>query len=525
MERLFSDFFNQDLIRKAEVLDIKPGPKADPLITGLEYDSRAVKPGNMYFALPGIHTDGHSFVTNAIGNGAAAVVYQNELPEYKDGIRYIKVRDSRFAMSPISDCFYGSPSKKLGVIGVTGTEGKSTTVYLIYQLLTLADRKAGFFSTVQYCVNDKVEWNPEHQTTPEATVVHRHLFEMQKNGLEYAVVESSSHGLSQKTNRLGDVAFDTGVMCNVTHEHLEFHGTWEQYRLDKAALFRAFDSWNHEKNIRGTKRDIPSFGVVNADDPSAGFFTSSTKKPVYSFSTRGKDADLSITSITGTAGGNRYEVLFRKNNKTLSIDDRLPGTFNAGNVLAALLTVSHILSVPPEELIPYITALQPVRGRMWVVDQGQPFEVVVDYAHTPSSFETVFPPLRDRLNKTGKRIISLFGSGGERDTKKRPEQGRIAAQYSDIVFLSDEDPRGEVPLDILEEIAEGCKNLKRDENLFLIPDRPKAIRAAFAAARPGDLVILLGKGHENSIIYAKETMAYDEISEAEKALEEMGFSK
>ncbi len=529
MERLFSDFFNNDLIRKAEILEIRSNPKIDPLITGLEYDSRTVKPGNMYFALPGIHADGHSFIASAIKNGAAAVLHQYDLPEYADGILYIKAKDSRFAMSSISDAFYDFPSMKLVTIGVTGTEGKSTTVFLIFQLLRSAGKKAGFFSTVQYCVDEKIEWNPEHQTTPEATVVHRHLFEMQKNGLEYAVVESSSHGLSSKTNRLGDAAFDAAVMCNVTHEHLEFHGTWEQYRLDKAALFRALDTYSHEKIIGGRQTEIPSFGVVNADDQSADFFAKSTKKPVYSFSTKGNDADASIQSIAGSAEGNQYEVLLRSTNKTLNIKDRLPGTFNAGNVLAALLTVSQILSISIEELIPYVIKLKPVRGRMWLVDKGQSFEVVVDYAHTPSSFETIFPPLRERLHKSGNRIISLFGSGGERDTKKRPEQGRIAARYSDIIFLSDEDPRGEIPMDILEEIAVGCiaercGSLKRDENLFLIPDRPKAIRTAFAMAEPGDLVILLGKGHENSIIYAEKTIPYDEIDEAEKALEEMGYS-
>jgi UDP-N-acetylmuramoyl-L-alanyl-D-glutamate--2,6-diaminopimelate ligase len=525
MERIFSDFFNDDLIQKAEILDIK-GDEKTVLITGLEYDSRTIKPGSMYFALPGIHTDGHSYINSAIKNGAAAIVYQNDLSEYVDGILYIKAKDSRFAMSSISDAFYDSPSKKLAVIGVTGTEGKSTTVYLIFQLLRLAGKKAGFFSTVQYCTDDKVEWNPEHQTTPEATVVHKHLYEMQKNGLEYAVVESSSHGLSSKTNRLGNVAFDVGVMCNVTHEHLEFHGTWEQYRLDKAALFRSFDTYNHEKNICGGQTTIPSFGVVNADDKSADFFAESTKQSVYSFSTKGNDADISIKFISSGADGNRYEVLVKSKNKLITINDRLPGEFNAGNVLAALLTVSHILSVSIEELIPYVIELKPVRGRMWVVDKGQPFEVLVDYAHTPSSFETVFPPLRERLNKSGGRIISLFGSGGERDTKKRPEQGRIAAQYSDIVFISDEDPRGEIPMAICEDIAkgclaaQGCKNLTLGENLFLIPDRPTAIRKAFSMAQPGDLVILLGKGHENSIIYADKTIPYDEIEEAEKALAE-----
>jgi UDP-N-acetylmuramoyl-L-alanyl-D-glutamate--2,6-diaminopimelate ligase len=524
MERLFSDLFNDELIQNAEILDVRNKAKTDPLITGLEYDSRAVKPGSLYFALPGIHADGHSFINSAIQNGASVIVHQYNLLDYREGILYIKAKNSRFAMSSISDAFYDFPSKKLAVIGVTGTEGKSTTVYLIYQLLRLAGKKAGFFSTVQYCVDEKIEWNPEHQTTPEATVVHKHLYEMKKNGLEYAVVESSSHGLSSKTNRLGDVVFDAGVMCNVTHEHLEFHGTWEQYRLDKSALFRSFDKYNHEKNLCGELSNIPSFGVVNADDKSADFFAESTTKPVYSFSTKGNDADLSIKFISSGADGNRYEVLIKSKDTLVTIKDRLPGEFNAGNVLAALLVVSEMLSVSIEELIPHVEKLKPVRGRMWVVNKGQPFEVVVDYAHTPSSFETVFPPLRERLNKSGKRIISLFGSGGERDTKKRPEQGRIAAKFSDIVFISDEDPRGEIPIAICEEIAVGCKNLTHDETLFLIPDRPTAIRKAFAMAQPGDLVILLGKGHENSIIYADKTIPYDEIEEAEKALSEIGFS-
>jgi len=209
--------------------------------------------------------------------------------------------------------------------------------------------------------------------------------------------------------------------------------------------------------------------------------------------------------------------------------DQLPGAFNAGNVLAALLVVSGLLSVTVETLAPLVPYLKPVRGRMTAVDRGQPFEVLVDYAHTPSSFETIFPPLRERLNASGGRLISLFGSGGERDTEKRPLQGEIAARYSDIVILSDEDPRGEVPMAILEEIAAGCEansghtRMIRNETLFLIPDRPEAIRKAISLAGEGDLVLLLGKGHENSIIYAAGTHAFDEITEAETALEEAGY--
>ena len=389
---------------------------------------------------------------------------------------------------------------------------------------------------MQYSDGTGETWNPEHQTTPEAVTIHRLLAEMAANGAEYGVIEASSHSLSPKTNRLGDVAFDVAVMTNVTHEHLEFHGTLEQYRSDKANLFRALEKFDHRKN----QSLSPSFGVANADDPSAGFFASIAEGAVsahktYTYSTRRNTADLSLRRIESGVSGNRYEALIRATGEVIDIQDRLPGAFNAGNVLESLLTVSGLLGIPVKDLVPLVPRLKPVRGRMTAIQKGQPFDVFVDYAHTPSSFETIFPPLRkdlqsrSGLSKTGRRLISLFGSAGERDTKKRPEQGRIASQWSDLVFLTDEDPRGEVPMDILEEIAKGCvanpgyPERKRGEDLFLIPDRPTAIRKAFSLARPGDLVLLLGKGHENSIIYARETRPYDEIAEAEAALAEMGW--
>jgi UDP-N-acetylmuramoyl-L-alanyl-D-glutamate--2,6-diaminopimelate ligase len=547
MERCLADFFTPAIAQRAgfiekifngkkmspeETAPLAAAPRGNPLVTGLEYDSRKVIPGSLYFALPGQHVDGHTFIPNAIRGGALVVIHQRELSQYQEGVVYIRVNDSRFAMSPIAHSFYCFPSSHLALIGVTGTEGKSTTVYLIYQLLCMAGKKAGFISTVQYGDGLSEIRNPEHQTTPEATVVHKLLGDMLNNGAEYAVVEASSHGLSSRTNRLGDLIFDVGVMTNVTHEHLEFHGTWEQYRDDKANLFRSLDreqtghikSFQKKESSGGTPvkpAAVPSFGVVNADDPSAAYFAGVTKHKTYTYSTRGGGADLSLRSISGGIQGNWYEVLIRETGETVDIRDQLPGTFNAGNVLAALLTVSVLLSVPVRELIPLVVFLKPVRGRMTAVQRGQPFDVLVDYAHTPSSFETIFPPLRERMD--GGRIISLFGSAGERDTKKRSEQGRIAGEWSDLLILTDEDPRGENPRDILEEIARGCPERRREEDLFLIPDRPAAIRRAFSLARPGDLVLLLGKGHENSIIYASQTREYDEIREAEKALAEMGY--
>jgi len=495
---------------------------SDPFITSIEYDSRKAGPNTLFFALSGLHTDGHKYINDALSKGAAAVVHEAEITEKKTGIIYIKVKNSRFAMSPLAAAFYGYPSRRLLVAGVTGTEGKSTCVYLIWQLLRLAGKKAGFFSTVQFSDGGSALWNKEHQTTPEAPEVQRLLWEMAENGCEYAVAESSSHGLSPRTNRLGDVEFDAALFTNVTHEHLEFHGTWEQYRDDKANLFRALDRAGPKTPAAASPEP---FGVINADDPSAEFFANATKRKTLSFSVKGKDADLTINDIESAARGNSYNVLIKKEKAGISIRDNLPGAFNAGNVLASLLIVSGLTKIPVRDLAPLCPELLPVRGRMTSVDKGQEFEVLVDYAHTPSSFQAIFPPLRKRLDSSGGKIISLFGSAGERDTQKRAEQGKIAARYSDIIILTDEDPRGEVPMDILEEIAcgvyaESPALFKQDKNVFLIPDRAEAIRKAFSIARKGDLVLLLGKGHENTIIYKDRVMPYDEIGEAEKALEE-----
>lgn len=501
----FSDFWTEDLALRAGFVEIRGS--ADAVISDMTYDSRKVSPGTLFFALSGLHADGHDFIEAALERGASAVVHEKPLAAERPGVLYLRVRDARFAMSPVAAAFYGDPSRRLTVIGVTGTEGKSTTVSLIWQLLRLAGKSAGFVSTVEFSFGGEAKANPEHQTTPEATQVHAALAEMSANGCGFAVVESSSHGLSPRTNRLGDVEFAAGVMTNVTHEHLEFHGTWEQYRDDKANLFRA----------------AKKFCVVNADDQSAGYFAGVTDKPSYSFSTRGGNADYRIEKITSTGEGNFYVIIDSKNGERFETEDRLPGAFNAGNVLAALIVCAKFLNRNIGELIGLVPKLLPVRGRMTAIREGQNFEVIVDYAHTPSSFETIFPPLRERL-APGARIIALFGSGGERDVQKRPAQGAIAGKWADIVVLTDEDPRGEEPMAILEDIAAGVAGKKRDETLFLIPERPEAMLKAFRLAKKNDIVLLLGKGHENSVIYSRggrKTIDYDETACAKKLLKEI----
>ncbi|NLM01251.1 MAG: UDP-N-acetylmuramoyl-L-alanyl-D-glutamate--2,6-diaminopimelate ligase [Treponema sp.] len=511
----------------------------DVEISSIEFDSRKVKKGSLFFALPGLHFHGNSFIKEAINKSAHAIVFQDKLNNEtfalaeKMQIPLIKVSDTRFAMSPASDEFYDKPSEKLICIGVTGTEGKSSTVSFVWQLLRLCNKKAGFISTVEYSIGEESVSNPEHQTTPESPIVQRQLFEMVKNGCEYAVIESSSHGLSKKTNRLGNVLFDCAIFMNVTQEHLEFHGTLEQYKFDKANLFRALDKHEHKKNINGKEKLIQPLGIVCADSENAKYFCDATKKNIVGFSMNNNVVENSKNYCGSLFVKNFYEdskgIDFNVNSYENKLRINLPGTFNLYNVSAAILAVNNLINNFDKPVLSFdetiatsLPKLKTVKGRMSIIDEGQNFEVIVDYAHTPSSFQTIFPPLKNRCKG---KIISLFGSGGERDTKKRPVQGQIADEFSDIIILCDEDPRGENPMNLLQDIANGIKNKKQNETLFLIPDRPKAIRKAFDIAKENDIVLLLGKSHENSIIYKDYIMDYDEITEAKKALNEKGFTK
>lgn len=529
-------------------------PLEDVEITSLAFDSRDVKPGSLFFALPGTHTTGNVFISSAIKNGASAIVFQDEIDEDLSAkIPFIKVESARRAMAPVSADFFDNLSKKLGVIGVTGTEGKSSTVSFIWQLLRLCGHKAGFISTVQFSVGGDAQSNPQHTTTPEAPIIQNYLNQMVQNGCEYAVVETSSHGLSEKLNRTGNIDFDVGIFMNVTLEHLEFHKTFEQYRFDKANLFRKLDQNNHIKTILGKETKVPSFGIVNLEDPSAEYFIKATKQPVLGFTTEGKagksaaegasapvlppiPAGIPVLAAKNIASA-RYGLTFDMSEpgavdekskpiprKVFHVKSHLPGAFNTYNLMASIETVSRLTGTPIEEVASQVENLVPVKGRMTVIDEGQPFELIVDYAHTPSSFETIFPPLRRRCSG---KMICLFGSGGERDLKKRPLQGEIAAKFCDIVILADEDPRGEAPVELLKMIAAGAEKAGKvlGKDLFIIPDRPKAIREAFKMAGKNDIVLLLGKAHENSIIYKDGPHPYDEISEAKKALKESGFSK
>lgn len=490
----------------------------DPAISSIAYDSRRVTPGCAFFALPGLHVDGHDFIDVALAAGAV-VIFCERLPKKRDRhVVYLQVAGTRATMSRVSARFHDHPSRELPVIGVTGTDGKSTTTYLIDQLLTLAGEESGFISTALIKRDLQLEKNPFRQSTPEAPEIHGFLAEMRNNGKRFAVVEATSHGLSEKTSRLRDVQFQVAVFTNITHEHLEFHGTFEQYRSDKANLFRALD-----RTVRAVAGDqeLGCFGVVNADDPNGYYFREATRRPVLSYAVGAAEADLTARDLEPEVAGTACVVRWRDESRRVFVP--LAGPFNVSNVLAALVAVSRLLERNPLDLLELIPSLRPLPGRMQIVERGLPWVPIVDYAHTPGAFATVLPMVR---GYTPGRLIVVFGSAGERDRAKRPMQGELAARHADVVILADEDPRGEDRAAILEEIAAGCERVRpdarRDGTLVLIPDRREAIARALSIAGPGDTLLFLGKGHEASIIYADSVLEWDEATVVREEIARLG---
>ncbi|TVR02707.1 MAG: UDP-N-acetylmuramoyl-L-alanyl-D-glutamate--2,6-diaminopimelate ligase [Spirochaetaceae bacterium] len=497
----------------------------DPAVTAISYDSRSVSSGSLFFAIPGAHTDGHRYIDDAVSRGASAIIHASPLDHYPPETPCVQVADSRVALAQVAHRFFGRPSDHLVLIGVTGTDGKSSTVYYLYQLLRSCGIAAGFFSTVAMDVGDGLEKNRLRQSTPESPEIHAALARMVAAGFTHAVIETTSHGLSPRTARLHGLRFEAAAFTNLSHEHLEFHGTFEQYRDDKMNLFRALCD------------NDSSFGVVNAADPNSRWFSEVTSRPVLSFART--DGDAPVAGTAGTAGTTaaaliatdcRYHAdatecrLVPDGGQPLAVRIPVPAPFNVENVLAAVLVVSRLVKRPPSDLIAAIEALQPVVGRMAPVRGSQPFTVLVDYAHSPGSFEKVFPMFR--ANTPG-RLIAVFGSAGERDVLKRPIQGGIAARYADVLVLTDEDPRGEDSMTILEQIAAGAMaenpSLVHDQTMLLIPDRTEAIAAAVSLAREGDTVVMLGKGHEGNIIYREHAIEWDEQAVAEQQLVRCGY--
>ena len=393
----------------------------------------------------------------------------------------------------------GFPARSMKIIGVTGTNGKTSTCFLIHRMLVDAGYNAGLMTTVGYGVEDDIKPQIHHMTNVAVPELMQRLKEMKAQKVDWLVLETTSHALAQ--NRVWGIPYSVAVMTNVTHEHLDYHGTYESYRDSKRKLFKITN-----RNRRGQRA-----GVINADDASAELFAGDIAKPLtYGM----KAGDLRAENVKMTPSGSTYTAAI--NSESYSIKCQLPGSFNVYNSLAAV-GVGSVLGLSKKQIEQGIAALKGVEGRMTTIDEGQDFEVIVDYAHTPDSFEKLFKDLRPLVK--GKLIV-MFGSAGRRDKAKRPVQGQIAGKYADEVILTEEDDRDEDGNQILAEVAAGAEKSGKTsgKDLFLVLDRPEAIKFTIGRAKKGDTVLLLGKGHERTIERDDREDPWDEIGTTRQAL-------
>ena len=500
---------------------IGPGALAGIPIRGVTDDSRSVRPGTLFVAVRGLHVDGHEYVAQAARSGAAAAIVEQPIPTV--ALPQLVVQAAPAALADAAAWWYGDPSHRLGIVGITGTDGKTTTSFLAAAALEAAGLSSGLIGTVATQVGEIREANPEHTTTPGAPLLQRTLRAMADAGNAVAVVETTSHGLA--ADRVRGIAYDIAILTNLTHEHLEFHGTWERYRDAKLSLFErlAAGRTNPVKEVAG--RPWPKAAIVNADDPNAGSFIGVAQEAGARIMTYGTDpaADVRATHVEEDA--QRLRVAFVAPSGEATLDLRLAGRFNVHNALA-VVALGEVLGLDPAAVRSGLEGVGGVPGRMERLDAGQPFGVVIDYAHSPASLDKVLGILAPLAAARGGGVVAVFGSAGERDTAKRPMMGRIAAGHARLVIVTDEDPRGEDSMAILDDIARGAEDggKRRERDLFLIVDRPAAIAAAFERARPGDIVLLAGKGHERSIIGPDGPAAYDERETALAALAALGHS-
>ncbi len=492
------------------------GPTDVP-ITNVAYDSRKVEAGSVFVATKGTHVDGHRFIGQAIERGAVAVVYDelDAVPQpvtaNPSPVTWVRVPNSRAALSPLAAAFYRYPARKLQVVGVTGSKGKTTTSSLVAHVLDGDGHHSGLMTTVDFKIGERWWANKTRQTTLEALEVQRMLREMADAHCDFAVVEASSHALSPQWNRVGDCQFDVAVFTNITHEHLDYHGTFEQYRQDKARLFELLRTSGKQRRT----------AIMNIDDPNAQVFIDAAgDSEILTYAMHNPHALIRPRNVHTTRDGVQYTAITPWGDVDVQL--AIPGEFNVLNSLAAL-AVGLDRGISAAACAAALRSIGGVRGRMERIELGQPFSVVVDYAHNPDSFEQVMGMMRPLT--TGK-LISVFGSAGERDHEKRPMQGQIAGRYCDLVVIADEDPRDENREQILEAIAAGVRQAgKREGQGYLkIADRAEAIREAVRRAQPGDIVLLLGKGHEGNILYENgRVMLWSERDEAQAALQELGF--
>ena len=486
-------------------------------VTGVTHDSRAVRPGMLFVAIPGQHADGHDFIPAALEAGAAGLVV--ERPRAGVAAPQVVVDAARPALASAAAWWYGDPSHALTVVGITGTDGKTTTTYLAVAALESAGKRTAMIGTIATRIGGRTEAHAVHSTTPEAPELQAMLRAMVDAGDDIAVIETTSHGLA--LDRVASIAYDIAILTNLTHEHLELHGTWEAYRDAKLSLF------DRLRASRTTTKAHPvaATAIVNIDDPAAGAFIGTARDAGARVITYGTEpaADVRATQITEDAHG--LHAAIETEAGGASLDLRLAGRFNIHNALA-VVALGEALGLEGEAVRRGLASLEVVPGRMERIDLGQPFGVIVDFAHSPASLRTVLDLLAPSAAAQGGGVIVVFGSAGERDTAKRPQMGRIAGERARLVIVTDEDPRGEDREAILDAIARGAEaaGRRRGQDLHLIADRRAAIAAAFDAARPGDIVLLAGKGHERSIIGPDGDRPWDELAVATELLAASGFS-
>lgn len=487
------------------------GPLPSVEITQVTADSRQVQPGALFVAVQGGAADGHRFIADAIRRGAAAVVGTDPLtPETTEvvttsGVPYVRVADSRAALARLAAAFYDFPSRSMRVVGVTGTDGKTTTSNLIYHLLGAAGLHPGMISTVGAHIGQEALDTGLHVTTPDAPDVQRYLAQMRDAGCQAAVLEATSHGLHQ--GRVAAVDFDVAVVTNITHEHLDYHGTWEAYLAAKALLFHSLAA-AQPKPLAVTS-DVsrftfqadaqPKTAVLNADDASYPHLRAIPAGRILSYGLEDAAADLRATEIVYQAQHTTFTATTPAGQ--VHVELPLPGRFNVYNALAAL-AAGLALGLPLEPMAAALAVMPGVDGRMERIERGQDFVAMVDFAHTPISLQRALEAVRPM---TRGRVIAVFGSAGLRDVQKRSLMAAASLRLADLTILTAEDPRVESLDTILAQMAEGAQQAGGVEGrtFWRIPDRTAAILAAVEMAQPGDVVIVCGKGHEESMCFGE----------------------
>ncbi|MBM7867515.1 UDP-N-acetylmuramoyl-L-alanyl-D-glutamate--2,6-diaminopimelate ligase [Heliobacterium gestii] len=493
-------------------------------ISGLAYDSRRVQPGFLFFCVPGQKTDGHRFAADAVARGAAALVVER----YVDApVPQIRVPSTRKSLALAARAFYGNPAGRMLMVGVTGTNGKTTTTHLVEAILTAQGRRVGLIGTNGNHLGEKT-W-PAQRTTPESLDLQALLAEMAAEGADAVIMEVSSHALDQQ--RVLGVDYDLALFTNLTQDHLDYHETLERYREAKGILFRGLTG--AMKSIRGVAASgtASSQGdsheaflggggkgaIINADDPNAGFFMASSAAPVITY---GIDADAMIKARDWSVSpqGVACEVLYPGGQIRLNL--QLTGRFNLSNALAAF-AAGWAAGIAPAAIASALGSVAGVAGRFERIDRGQPFSVIVDYAHTPDGLENVLVTAR-ALAKG--RVITVFGCGGDRDRTKRPKMGAVVARLSDVVVVTSDNPRTEDPCRIIEDILPGIEGTP-GVTVHVEPDRSSAIAQALSLAREGDLVMIAGKGHETYQIMGAKIIPFDDRQIAHACLRGMGYDQ